>query len=88
MTSILTNESRNILISPFPCLEKLWNYPQMVKNLSALQETWVQSPGGEDPLGESMATHSSFLHGESHGQRNLGDHSTWTHTESDTNEVT
>ena len=60
----------------------------MVKNLSALQETWVQSLGGEDPLRENIATHSSFLHGESHGQRNLGHHSTWTHTESDTNEVT
>ena len=88
MTSILTSESRNIPISSFPWLEKLWNYPQMVKNLSALQETWVQSMGGEDPLGESMATHSSFLHGESRGRRILVDHSPWTHTESDTNEVT
>ena len=25
------------------------------------QETWVQSPGQEDPLGEDMATHSSIL---------------------------
>ena len=35
-----------------------------VKNLPAvqeLQETWVRSPGREDPLEEDMATHSSIL---------------------------
>ena len=34
---------------------------QMVKNLLAMQETWVQSVGGEDPLEKRMATHSSIL---------------------------
>ena len=34
---------------------------QMVKNLPAMQETWVQSLGWEDPLEKGMATHSSFL---------------------------
>ena len=34
---------------------------QMVKNLPALQETQVLSLGGEDPLEEGMATHSSIL---------------------------
>ena len=34
---------------------------QMVKNLSAMQETWVQSLGQEDPLEEGMATYSSIL---------------------------
>ena len=34
---------------------------QMVKNLSAMQETWVRSLGGKDPLEEEMATHSSIL---------------------------
>ena len=34
---------------------------QMVKNLSAMQETWVQSLGREDPLKKGMATHSSIL---------------------------
>ena len=34
---------------------------QMVKNLPALQETWVRSLGWEDPLEEGMATHSSIL---------------------------
>ena len=34
---------------------------QMVKNLPAMQETLVQSPGWEDPLEMEMATHSSIL---------------------------
>ena len=34
---------------------------QMVKRLPAMRETWVQSLGQEDPLEESMATHSSIL---------------------------
>ena len=34
---------------------------QMVKNLSAMQETWVQSLSREDPLEDEMATHSSIL---------------------------
>ena len=33
----------------------------MVKNLHAMQETWVHSLGWEDPLEEGMATHSSIL---------------------------
>ena len=33
----------------------------MVKNPPAMQETWVQSPGWEDPLEEGMGTHSSIL---------------------------
>ena len=34
---------------------------QTVKNLSAMQENWVQSLGWEDPLEKKMATHSSVL---------------------------
>ena len=34
---------------------------QTVKNPPAIQETQVQSLGGEDPSEESMATHSSIL---------------------------
>ena len=34
---------------------------QTVKNLPAMQETCVQSLGGEDPLEKGMATHSSIL---------------------------
>ena len=33
----------------------------MVKNPFAIQETWVQSLGQEDPLEKEMATHSSVL---------------------------
>ena len=33
----------------------------MIKNLPAMQKTWVQSLGREDPLEEDMATHSSIL---------------------------
>ena len=34
---------------------------QQVKNLPAVQETWVQSLGWEDPLEKGKATHSSIL---------------------------
>ena len=34
---------------------------QKVKNLPAVQETWVQSLGQEDPLNEELETHSSML---------------------------
>ena len=33
----------------------------VVKNSPAVQETWVQSLGQQDPLEEGMATHSSIL---------------------------
>ena len=34
---------------------------QILKNLPAMWETWVQSLGWEDPLEEGMAIHSSIL---------------------------
>ena len=34
---------------------------QTVKNLPVIQETGVESLGGEDPLEKGMATHSSIL---------------------------
>ena len=43
---------------------------QTVKNLPAMQETWVRSLGWEDLLEKGMATHSSIL-GEAHGQGSL-----------------
>ena len=49
---------------------------QMVKNLPAVWETWVQSLGWEDPLEKGKATHSSIL-----AWRN-----TWGRTELDTTE--
>ena len=34
---------------------------QLVKNLPAMRETWVQYLGWEDPLEEGKATHSNIL---------------------------
>ena len=34
---------------------------QTVNNLHAMQETWIQSLGQEDPLEKGMVTHSSIL---------------------------
>ena len=34
---------------------------QLVTNLPAMQEAWVQSLGWEDPLEKGMATHSNIL---------------------------
>ena len=48
-----------------------------------MQETWVQSLGQEDPLEKGMATHSSILAGEFHGQSSLADYSSWGYKESD-----
>ena len=44
-----------------------------VKNLPAMQETWVQSLRQEDPLEKEMATplQAVFLPKESNGQRSL-----------------
>ena len=51
--------------------DRIFLVAQMVKNLPARQETQVRSLGQEDPLEKGMATHSSILAGESHGQRSL-----------------
>ena len=36
-------------------------YPQRLKRLPAMQETWVQFLGQDDPLEKEMASHSSIL---------------------------
>ena len=59
----------------------------MVKNLPAMQETWVQSLGQEGPL-EKWKPTPVFLPGKFHGQRSLVGYSEWDHKESDTNEQT
>ena len=41
--------------------EKASLVAQLVQNLSAMQETWVQFLGQEDPLEKEMATHSSIF---------------------------
>ena len=43
---------------------------QLVKNLPAIWETWVQSLGWEDSLEKGRATHPVFWPGESHGLYN------------------
>ena len=52
----------------------LWAFlvAQMVKNLPAVQETWVRSLGREDPLEKEMATHPRIL-----AWRNLMDREVW-----------
>ena len=48
-----------------------------------MQETWVQSPGQEDPLEEGMATHFGILAWEIPWTEESGGHSPWGHKESD-----
>ena len=50
---------------------------QTVKNLSAIQETWVWSLGWEDPLEEDMATHSSILVWRIPSERKLEGYTSW-----------
>ena len=56
----------------------------MVKNPPTVREMWVQYLGEEDPLAKEMATHSSILAWENHGQRSLMGYSPWGHKELDT----
>ena len=44
---------------------------QMVKNLPAMQEIWVQCLGLEDPLEKKRLPTLVFLPGELHGQKSL-----------------
>ena len=70
---------------------------QLVKNLPAMQETWIWSLGQEDPLGKGMATHASIFclenpmdrgtwratfHGITKSQTWLSDHHRHMHTQS------
>ena len=48
-----------------------------VKNPPAMQETRVQFPGREAPLGEGTGTHSSILPGKSHEQRSHEGYHPW-----------
>ena len=56
----------------------------MVKNMPAMQETWVLSLGQKDPLEKEMATTLIFLPEKS--QRSLAGYSLWGRNESDTTE--
>ena len=62
---------------------------QTVKNLPAMSEMWVRSPGWEDPLEKEMATHSSILVWRILWTEEPGRlHSPWGRKESDTTAVT
>ena len=55
---------------------------QLVKNLPAMQETWV----GKIPWRREWLPTPVFLPEEFHGQRNLAGYSLWGHKESDMTE--
>jgi len=55
----------------------------MVKNLPAIQETWIRSLGQEDSLEKKWLSTPVFLSGESLGQRSLAGYSPWGHKEQD-----
>ena len=58
---------------------------QKIKRLPAMQETWVQSLGQEDPLEKEMATHSSTIAGKIPRTDEPGRlHSPWGRKEADT----
>ena len=59
---------------------------QTLKTLPAMQETRDQSLGWKDPLEKEVATHSTILAGEFHGQRSLEGYSPWGRKEWDTTE--
>ena len=82
---IQVNISPNILkdvIWSFRLIQKIElesGFPvgSVVKNSPAMQETRARSLGQENPLEKEMATHSSFLPGKSHRQRNLAGYGPW-----------
>ena len=51
---------------------------QSVKNLPAMQETWIRTLGWEDPLEKEVANNTPvLLPGKSQGQRSLAGYSPW-----------
>ena len=58
MNNALGNET---LPFPLPRDGFPWSLRLPVKNLSAVQKTWVQSLGQENPLEKGTATHSNIL---------------------------
>ena len=56
---------------------------QMVKSLPAMQETWVQSLGQEDPWRRKWQSIPVPLPGRCHGWKRLAGYSPWGHKKSD-----
>ena len=65
-----------VLLSHRLILKRASLVAQTVKNLPAMQETWVQSLDWEDPLEKGMVTHSSIpawrVHGQIMGSQRVG----------------
>ena len=77
--------------SRHPCIWcRAFSVAQTVKNLPAIQETWIWSLSQEDPLEKGMATLPKntpvFLPGEFHEQKSLSGYSPWHCKESDMTE--
>ena len=73
------NKKQSIFLS---ASNQIWTFliPQLIKNLPAMQETWVQFLGWDDPVEKKMATHSSILAWRIFcGQRSLAGYSPWGH---------
>ena len=64
----------------------LYLVTQTVKNLAAMQETWVWSLVRKIPWRREWPPTPVFLPGESHGQRSLAGYSPWGHKELNTAE--
>ena len=58
----------------------------MIKRLPAMRETWVRSPGQEDPLEKEMAIHSSTLAWKIPWMEEPGRLQLWDHEELDVTE--
>ena len=59
--SPIHHELTSLLGNPLVIKVKVSPVAQMVKNLPAMQQTWVLSLGQEDPLEKGKAPHSSIL---------------------------
>ena len=60
----------------------------MIKNVPAMQETWILSLGLEDPLGKGTAKHSHILAWKIPWTEEPVGYSPWDQKESDTTEHT
>ena len=52
---------KQLYASMLNSLSLVYSLSELVKNLPAMQETWVQSLGWEDPLEKGKAAHSNIL---------------------------
>ena len=75
---------KTMLVLLITFLNDLRGFPggSAVKNRPAMQETWVQSLGWEDPLEKEMATHSSILVWKISWTEGSGGPMPWGHKES------